>query len=44
MESSKSLLEEYPHVSENSAWDSLTEKVAKRYIKFDVEIARFDGD
>ena len=36
-DSSDSLLEAYPHVHEVTAWDSLTEKVVKGSIKFDVE-------
>ena len=36
-ESCGSLLEEYPHVSEVTAWDSLTEKFVKGCIKFDVK-------
>ena len=37
LEDSKSLLEEYPHVSESKAWDSLTKQVIKQSIKFDVK-------
>ena len=36
-DSCNSLLEEYPHISETTAWDSLTKKVVRGNIKFDVE-------